>query len=50
IFFREHDVDTNIIEFLENEETSSNKTKVTIKFGVDLPDNVDDMSTMDSEE
>lgn len=46
-YFAEQDIRPEKITFLETEETSSNKSKVTISFGIDLPDNVDDMNQED---
>lgn len=46
-YFVEQDIKLDRITFLETEETSSNKSKVTISFGIDLPDNVDDMNQED---
>lgn len=49
-YFAEQDINSNMITFIETDEASPDKTKITIKFGIDLPDNVDDLNQDSSEE
>lgn len=49
-YFAEQDISTNMISFIETDEASPDKNKITIKFGIDLPDNVDDLDQDSSEE
>jgi len=48
-FFVNQGVSLDNIIFEDIDESSTNKSKVTIKFGVDLPDNVDDIEPDDEE-
>lgn len=47
-YFLDQDINISKITFKEIDETSSDRSRVTIKFGVDLPDNIDDTDGISS--